>query len=69
MSTTAPTLADILNKILQAVQSILYSVADAIAANASVIGTVIVLGGLAYLTVRYGSKIFRGVTRFLSGLF
>lgn len=63
------TLADVLTRILAAIQDTLYWIADAIAANAQVIATVVVIGGLAYLLVRYGGRIFRGVTGFFRGLF
>ena len=66
---TPATLADILNQVLNALQTIMYEVAAAIAENASVIATVVVLGGMTYLVYRYGSRIFRGVTGWLRGLF
>jgi len=63
------TLAEVLNNILTAIQDILYYVSSAIAENASVIATVVVVGGLAFLMMRYGSRIFRGVTGWLRGIF
>jgi predicted PurR-regulated permease PerM len=63
------TLADVLTNILTALQDILYYVANAIADNASVIATVVVIGAIAFLVMRYGSRIFRGVTGWLRGLF
>jgi cobalamin synthase len=63
------TLADVLTNILTALQDILYYVANAIAENASVIATVVVIGAIAFLVMRYGSRIFRGVTGWLRGLF
>jgi len=69
MSTPTYTLADIMTNILTAIQDVLGEVAKTIAENASVIASVIVLGGLAYVMVRYGSRIFRGVSGFFRGLF
>jgi len=69
MSTPTYTLADIMTNILSAIQDILGEVAKVIAENASVIASVLVLGGLAYTMVRYGSRIFRGVAGFFRGLF
>jgi len=63
------TLADVLTNILTALQDILYYVANAIAENASVIATVVVIGAIAFLVMRYGTRIFRGVTGWLRGLF
>jgi cobalamin synthase len=63
------TLADVLTNILTALQDILYYVSTAIAENASVIATVVVIGAIAFLVMRYGSRIFRGVTGWLRGLF
>jgi hypothetical protein len=63
------TLADVLSNVLSALQDILYYVSSAIAANAQVIATVVVVGALVYLVWRYGSRIFRGVTGWLRGLF
>jgi predicted PurR-regulated permease PerM len=66
--TTPPSLADVLNAIISAVNTILYEVATTIASNASTIGTVLVIGALAFFTMRYGNRIFRGVSRWFSGL-
>ena len=63
------TLAEVLNNILTAIQDILYYVASAIAENASVIATVVVIGALAFLVMRYGSRIFSGITGWLRGIF
>jgi predicted PurR-regulated permease PerM len=63
------TLAEVLTNILTALQDILYYVSSAIADNASVIATVVVIGAIAFLVMRYGSRIFRGVTGWLRGLF
>jgi cobalamin synthase len=66
---TGYTLADVLTNILTALQDILYHVSTAIADNASVIAIVVVIGAIAFLVMRYGSRIFRGVTGWLRGLF
>lgn len=60
MSASAPSLTDVLNNVLTALQTILYQITKAIADNAQVIATVIVIGGLAYMVARYGSRILRG---------
>jgi len=67
MSTPTYTLADIMSNILAAIQDILGEMAKVIAENASVIATLVVLGGLSYSMVRYGSRIFRGVASFFRG--
>jgi cobalamin synthase len=61
------TLADVLTNILTALQDILYYISNAIAENASVIATVVVIGAIAFIVMRYGSRIFRGVTGWLRG--
>jgi len=63
------TLAEVLNSILSAIQDILYYVAKGIADNASVIATVVVIGALAFLVMRYGTRIFSGITGWLRGFF
>jgi hypothetical protein len=63
------TLGDVLTNILTALQDILYYVSSAISENASVIATVVVMGAIALVVMRYGSRIFRGVTSWLRGLF
>jgi hypothetical protein len=64
-----PSLADVLTNILNAVTTILAEVTKAIADNASVIASVLVIGGLAFIFIRYGSRIFRTVSTLLRGLF
>ena len=66
---TPPSLADILTAVLNAIQTIMYQVATAIADNASVIATALVLGGLVFVMFRYGTRIFRGLTGWFRGLF
>jgi predicted PurR-regulated permease PerM len=63
------TFAEVLNNILTAIQDILYYVSSAIAENANIIATVVVIGALAFVVMRYGSRIFRGVTSWLRGVF
>lgn len=65
----AYTLNDILNSILTAIQDILGNIASTIADNASVIATLVVLGGLTFAVVRYGSRIFGTFSRMVAGLF
>jgi len=65
----AYTLADVLDKVLVAIQDTLYHMADAVAANAATIATVVVVGGLAYVVARYGRRIFTAATGFFRGLF
>jgi len=59
---TPPPLADILNSILSAISTILSEVATAIADNAVVIATALVLGALVFFMMRYGTRVFRGIT-------
>ena len=65
----APTLGDVLSGILNTVVNILLSVVNVIAQNAGIIATLLVIGGLVFLTVRYGRRIFAGITELLRGLF
>jgi predicted PurR-regulated permease PerM len=64
-----PSLSDILTAVLNAIQTIMYQVASAIADNATVIATALVLGGLVFVMFRYGTRIFRGLTGWFRGLF
>jgi hypothetical protein len=63
------TLADVLTNVLTALQDILYYVSSAIASNAQIIATVVVVGALVYLVWRYGGRVLRGVTGWLRGFF
>jgi len=65
----APTLSDVLNSIMNTIVTILQNVINVIANNAGVIATLLVVGGLVFLTVRYGRRIFGGITELLRGLF
>ena len=69
MSTPAYTISDIVNNILVAIQDIIGEVANVLAANASNIATALVVGGFAYLLMRYGSRVFRGITGLFRGMF
>jgi len=62
------TLADVMQNILTAIQDILGEVAKVIAENAATVATVIVVGGMATMLVKYGSKIFRSVSGLFRGL-
>jgi len=63
------TLADIMTNILTAIQNILGEVAKVIAENAGVIATVLVIGGVAFLLWRYGSRIFSSITGLFRRIF
>jgi len=65
MATTE--LYHILGEILEAITAIMSEIATAIADNAAVIAEVVVLGGLAFMLMRYGSRIFSGLSGWLRG--
>jgi len=65
----AYTLSDILNAFMTAVQDVLGNIATAIADNAGIIASIVVLGGLTMVIVRYGTNIFRRMTAWLGALF
>ena len=67
MATTE--LEHLLGEILEAITTIMTEIAEAISANAAVIAEVVVLGGLAFMVMRYGTRIFSGVTSWLKGMF
>lgn len=69
MSTPTYTIGEIMSNILAAIQDILGEVARVIAENASVIATVMVIGGLAVMLWRYGRRIFGGISAWFRGLF
>ena len=69
MSTPAYTISDILTNILNAIQSIIGEFASVVAQNASTIATVLVIGTLVVAVARLGSRVFRGVSGWLRGLF
>jgi len=66
---TAPTLSDVANAILNALASVLQAVVNFVSENAGVIATVIFMGGLIYLLLRYGRSIFSGIFDWLKGIF
>jgi hypothetical protein len=63
--TPSYSLADIMANILAAIQNIIGEVAKVLAENAGTIATVVIIGGVAMLLWRYGSRIFSGI----SGMF
>jgi hypothetical protein len=65
----APSLTDVANAILNALASVLQAVVNFVSQNASVIATVIFMGGLIYLLLRYGRSIFSGIFDWLKGIF
>ncbi len=65
----AYTLQDILNSMLTAIQDVLGNIATAIADNAGIIASLVVLGGLTFAVVRYGSRIFNSITRLVGSFF
>jgi len=62
------TLSDVLNAFLTGVQDVLGNIAQAIADNAGVIGTFVVLGLLTFAIARYGGRIIRAVTGWVGAL-
>jgi len=67
--TTTPSLSDVANSILNALASVLQAVVNFVSQNASVIATVVFMGGLIYLLLRYGRSIFSGIFDWLKGIF
>lgn len=65
----AYTLQDILNSMLTAIQDVLGNIATAIADNAGTIASLVVLGGLTFAVVRYGSRILNSITRTVGSFF
>jgi len=68
MSAT-PSLSDVLNSIMNTIVTILQNVINVISQNAATIATLLVTGGLVFLVVRYGRRIFSGISDLLRGLF
>jgi len=62
------TLGDVLNAFLTGVQDVLGNIAQAIADNAGIIGTFIVIGAFTYSMARYGGRIVRAVTEWVGAL-
>jgi len=69
VATPVYTMADVMTSLLTAIQDILGEVMTVIAQNAPTIATVLVIGGLAFLLVRYGTRIFRGIVGFFRAMF
>lgn len=65
----AYSLNDVLNAILTGIQDTLYYIASAIAENAQVIATVVVVGAIAFGVMTFGTRVFRGVTSWVRGFF
>jgi hypothetical protein len=65
---TPPSIADILNNILTAINSVIGAIATAIADNASTIGTVLIVGALAFSVMKLGQKVFGGLSGWFRGL-
>jgi len=67
MSTDQPTtdLTTVLNSMLTAIGNVLSGIANAIAQNATLIGTVVVMGVAFYALYRYGGRVFRLFTEWL----
>ena len=65
----APTLSDVLNSIMNTIVTVLQNVINVISQNAGIVATLLVTGGLVFLVVRYGRRIFGGISDLLRGLF
>ena len=65
--TTVASLSTALTDILNAVSGIIASVASTIEANASVIGTVLVIGALVTLVAKFGGRAFSSIGAFFKG--
>lgn len=62
-------LAGVLSSVLDSIVGILGAVATAISENAEVVATVLVVGALAFVVIRYGSRMMRGITSWFKGMF
>lgn len=69
MSAPNYTLSGIMTSILDSIQNIIGSIVDTISANAGVIATVVVLGGLAFIFFRFGGRLISSVTSWFSNMF
>jgi hypothetical protein len=65
---TPPSIGDVLNNILSAINSVIGAIATAIADNAEVIGTVVIVGALAVSVMSIGKKVFSGLSGWFRGL-
>lgn len=66
---SAASLADTLSSFLSSIVGVLSSVATAIADNADVIATVMIVGALTFIVIRYGTRIMNSITGWFRGLF
>jgi hypothetical protein len=66
---TPPSISDILTSILNAITTAIGAIATAISDNASVIGTILIVGGLITMTMAFGRKAFSGLGGLLKGVF
>ena len=66
---TPPSLSDVMTNIISSISGVIGAIATAIAANASVIGTIIVVGAVAVTVMAFGQKIFKGLSGWFKGLF
>lgn len=65
---TPPSIGDILNSILSAIQGVIGAVANAIADNAEVIGTVLIIGALIVAVMSIGRKSIGGLMGWFKGM-
>lgn len=65
---TPPSLTDTMNELMTGIQTVLYDVASAIAENAGIIATIVVVGFVAFAVMKFGSRIFSGLSGWLKGL-
>jgi hypothetical protein len=57
-----PSLSDALSNIINSISSVIGTIATAIAANAGIIGTIIVVTPVLVAIMAFGNKIFKGLT-------
>jgi len=68
MSATAPTWADVVNSLQNALIGVLKGIADQLASNASTIASVVVGVGIAYAMYRAASRLVPLVGQIFGGL-
>jgi len=68
MSTTAPTWADVVNSLQNALIGVLKGIADQLAQNATTIASVVVGVGIAYAMYRAASRLVPLVGQIFGGL-
>ena len=66
---TPPSLSDVMTNIISSISGVIGAIATAIADNAAVIGTIIVVGAVAVAVMAFGQKIFKGLGGWFKGLF